>query len=209
MRQAKTQVHSEAELIDEVKSGSRYAFDELYSMYYYSLYISLRRVVRDEDIIAEVVQDTFVKIWEKRSKLDSGKSFRAYLARVSRNLMVDFFRKIKRHQVVVSNLALFATEVSEETMESSMSVDEEKLLMEAIDQLPPQRKRIFLLCKIDGLSYDQVGQQLGISVSTISDHIVKATKMIKNQLHRDYPSALIFFVPAWYITVHQILQQII
>ncbi|MEJ7679292.1 MAG: sigma-70 family RNA polymerase sigma factor [Segetibacter sp.] len=60
------------------------------------------------------------------------------------------------------------------------------ILQKAINSLPPQRRRIFKLCKIDGQSYDQVSEQLKISTSTISDHIVKANHCIRNYLWENY-----------------------
>ena len=64
-----------------------------------------------------------------------------------------------------------------------MANDEKSVLLEnAISKLPPQRQQVFRLCKLEGKSYRDVSELLGISLSTISDHIVKATKSIRNYL---------------------------
>jgi RNA polymerase sigma-70 factor (ECF subfamily) len=67
----------------------------------------------------------------------------------------------------------------EETLVSKESAG---MLHQAINSLPVKRRRIFMLCKLDGKSYDEVSRQLGISTSTISDHIVKANLFIRSYM---------------------------
>ena len=68
-------------------------------------------------------------------------------------------------------------------LEEFVANDEKSVLLQnAINKLPPQRQQVFRLCKLEGKSYKEVSELLGISLSTISDHIVKATKSIRNDL---------------------------
>lgn len=201
--------YTESELLMDVKLGSRRAFEQLYNLHRLMIYDNLRRLIRDEGIVKEILQDVFLKIWERRTELDPDKSFRAYLFRIARNMVMDYYRKVKREKKLVDNLQVFASEVSDQPMESVISSDEEELLMGAIATLSPQRKRIFMLCKLEGKSYEEVSQILGVSSSTISDHIVKATRTIRHRLICQTKTGCILFVPFLFERVHDALGKII
>lgn len=201
--------YNESELLMDVKLGSRCAFEQLYDLHRLVIYNNLRRLIRDEGIVKEILQDVFMKIWERRTELEPERSFRAYLFRIARNMVMDYYRKVKREKQLVDNLQVFASEVNGEPIESVISRDEEELLMGAIETLSPQRKRIFMLCKLEGKSYDEVTQILGVSSSTISDHIVKATKTIRHQLICQTKTGCILFVPFLFESVHSMLGKII
>ncbi|WP_090556242.1 RNA polymerase sigma factor [Pedobacter hartonius] len=209
MGEIKRTGHTETELLRATKLGSTFAFNELYMLHHRDIYSNLRRLMRDDDTAREVTQDTFLRVWEKRVQLDPDKSFPAYLCRVSRNIMIDFYRKAKRNKQMINNLEHFIKTGNDPLMENITPVDEEALLMNAIEMLPPKRKKIFTLCKLESKSYEQVSALLGISASTISDHIVKATKAIRSQLTDAIKVALILFVPFWLAHVHEILKKII
>jgi len=209
MGELKRTGHTETELLEAMKSGNTLAFNELYMLHHRNIYCNLKRLMRDDHTAKEVTQDTFLRVWEKRVQLDPDKSFPAYLCRVSHNIMIDFYRKAKRNKQMINNLQNFITTGSDPLMESVRPVDEEALLMNAIEMLPPKRKKIFTLCKLESKSYEQVSALLGISSSTISDHIVKATKAIRSQLADGIKVALILFVPFWLAGVHEVLKKII
>lgn len=204
-----TASYSETELLAAIKSGNSYAFNELYRIHHASIYRNLRRLLRDDDVAMEITQDTFLKIWEKRIQLDPDKSLRAYLCRISRNMMIDFYRKAKRNKEMIDNLQIFTTEFSDQHVDTTLYTPEEELLMTAIEMLPPQRKKIFMLCKLESKTYEQVSTLLGISSSTISDHIVKATKAIRNRLVDPAKLVLIMFVPCWVQSIHDLLRKIV
>src|SRR5690606_14417213 len=66
--------------------------------------------------------------------------------------------------------------------EEVFNKEAEAFLQKTISQLPPQRQKIYALCKIEGLSYEQVATKLGISPATVQDHMVKANRFIKGRL---------------------------
>lgn len=201
--------YTESELLMDVKLGSRTAFEQLYNLHRLVIYDNLRRLIRDEGVVKEILQDVFLKIWERRKELEADMYFRAYLFRIARNMVIDYYRKVKREKKLVDNLQVFASEVSDQPMESVISSDEEDLLMGAIATLSPQRKRIFMLCKLEGKSYEEVSQILGVSSSTISDHIVKATRTIRDRLICQAKTGCILFVPFLFERVHEVLGKII
>jgi len=200
---------NDAELLAQVKKGSKSAFAMIYKQYKTKVYWKIKSKINDAAIAEELMQDVFIKVWEKRADLDPEKSFIAYLFCIANSRIIDFCRKEKRDQQVMGNLQRIGTEVFEEPMESDLSKNEGELLIQAIEKLSPQRKRIFILCKLDGKSYEEVSKMLGVSASTISDHIVKATKTLKKELIHMNTLACILFVPFLFCSVKELLEKII
>lgn len=184
-------------LASRLKTGDREAFTELYAAYSKRLYLNLVKLVKSESIAEEILQDIFVIIWEKRYEIDIRLSFQSYLFRIGENKVTDFFRKARRDKNLFAQVKRIASEQYSHIEEELLSRENSEFLKKAIDTLPPQRKQIFELCKLHGKSYNEVSILLGISTSTINDHIVKATKSIREFLccnMRYSPSLLLFMV---------------
>jgi RNA polymerase sigma-70 factor (ECF subfamily) len=108
--------------------------------------------------------------------------------------MYDFLRQSIRDQKRRDYLLIAASEKYTHIEEGLLSKENMNIILAAIESLPPQRKQVFKLCKIEGLSYEEVSVRLGISTSTISDHIVKATRSLRNQMQNDFQLSLGIFV---------------
>ena len=121
-----------------------------------------------------------MKLWEYRKSIDPEKSIRSFLFKIAENKAYDFFRRAARDKERESELIALAT--TEYTIIEELKSDEDNLAMlqKAINGLPPQRQQVFRLCKLEGKTYKEVSDLLGISVSTISDHIVKGTKGVRD-----------------------------
>lgn len=178
MRSREFSTEREIILLQELSAGNQHAFETLYNHYSPKIYLNLKKLTKDEEIAKELLQDLFLKIWDKRSDLDPAKSFRSYLFKIAENMVMDFFRKAKRDKKLLDKLIDITADFGPDMEEILISKENEELLQQAIDALPPQRKKVFVLCKLEGKSYEEVSKLLGISTSTISDHIVKATKSI-------------------------------
>jgi len=165
----------------ELLDGSEYAFEMIYRLYSPRLFGKLLRLVKSDSHAQEILQDVFLKLWRYRKSIDPEKSFRSFLFKIAENTVYDFFRKAAREKNVESRLVSLSTvDYKADNFEELMSDDENLTVLEkAIASLPPQRQQVFTLCKLEGKSYKEVSELLGISVSTISDHIVKATKFIR------------------------------
>ncbi|WP_281169855.1 RNA polymerase sigma factor [Olivibacter sitiensis] len=163
-------------------SGNLHAFDLLYNRYSLHIYRVLLKMVRDESIADELLQDVFVKIWDKRSKIDTNMPLGPFLYRVTERLVCDFYRKLSRESRLKKGLVETITLYDRNTEEDLQYKETLGNLNLAIEQLPLQQRLVFKLCKLEGKSYLEVSEELGISISTINGHIVKSTKSIKNFL---------------------------
>jgi RNA polymerase sigma-70 factor (family 1) len=175
--------YCEESLISKIINGNPIAFKRVYERHSRKLFYSILRLVKSEELAEELMQEVFVKIWENRTILNPDLSFKAYLFKVAENHVLDFFRKVAREKNLREKLISLAIHSHNRTEDHLLYQEYELLANRAIELLPPQRKRIFQMCRLEGLSYDKVGEGLDISKSTVSDHMVKAIKFIKEYLH--------------------------
>ena len=184
----------EKEILLQLLDGNELAFEKIYKLYSPRLFGNLLKLVKSEPQAQEILQDVFLKIWESRKSIDIDKSFRSFLFKISENKVYDFFRKVARDKNMESQLIALSS-ANYTIIEEFKSGDENLIVLQrAIELLPPQRQQVFRLCKLEGKSYKEVSELLGISVSTISDHIVKGTKSIREYFDKNNSTLVAFIV---------------
>ncbi|EDM38028.1 RNA polymerase ECF-type sigma factor [Pedobacter sp. BAL39] len=181
----------ESKLLGHLASGDQHAFTTLYRNYSSRLFAKINHLVNDDEIAKELLQDVFMKLWSQREKLDPTKSIKSFLFTIAVNLVYDHFRKLAKDKKYARSILQTAVDYYSHTEEEMHSKESLQLIRQAIDQLPPQRRQIFLMCKIDGKSYEQVANQLSISPSTVRDHIVKGNKIVRDYLLKN-PDLIVY-----------------
>jgi RNA polymerase sigma-70 factor (ECF subfamily) len=167
-------------LIESIRKGDASAFNEIYSYYFPNVYSFSYKFLKSKELAQECTQLTFIKIWEGRDQLNSDLSFRSYLFTICKNCILKVIEKAARENKFKELIVREYGKVSME--ETSNTEDLDKIARQALEQLPPQRKIIFQLCKIEGHTYQEVALRLGISIGTVRDHMFKATKTIRRYL---------------------------
>ncbi|WP_285010934.1 RNA polymerase sigma factor [Pedobacter faecalis] len=175
----------EKELLIRLKAGDKQAFESLYHRYKHRIAANLLRLLKSEELAEEILQDMFVRLWDRRSSINPEQSFRSYLFRVAENKVMDYYRRMARDKRMREKLTAAVSELYSHIEEDIFSKENSRLLQEAIDQLPPQRKQVFILCKMEGKSYKEVAELLSISPSTINDHLYKANLFLKAYFRSD------------------------
>lgn len=172
----------DSELLQQLRAGDHSAFEELYNRHSKKLYWKLKRMVKDPQEADELLQNLFVKVWEKREKIIVQQSFEAYLYRVAQHMAVDYFRKLERESRLQETVSKASPTVEESTEIQLMAKETQQLLDEAIAKLPEQRRRAFVLCKIEGKSYLEAAEIMQISPNTVHNHLVKGIQTVKQHL---------------------------
>jgi RNA polymerase sigma-70 factor (ECF subfamily) len=167
-------------LVLAISKGDQKAFQKLFEKYHERLYFSAVKILKSPDLSKEVVQDVFLKIWNYREKLNADLSFAAFLFKVSNNLILNILKRASLENSIKKQILYHAPKSFNSTEDVIMSQEYERILSEAVTHLPPQRKLVFELCKNEGKTYEEVAITLGISKGTVKDHIVKASRAIKN-----------------------------
>lgn len=131
----------------------------------------------------DITQDVFLKIWENRKRLAKVKCMDAYLYTMCKNRSATIRASLLREHQALLNLAYEYQDLPAEAADELAAEQRSKWLSIAIRQLPPQRRRIFRLCKMEGKTHRQAALELNVSPGTINDHIVKATRAIRKFLY--------------------------
>ncbi len=187
----------EKQLVGELIGGSEPAFTTLYYRYAYRLHVHLLRLSKSEEVSEEILQDVFMKVWEYREQLDPEKSFRSFLYKIAENKVYDYFRKKVRERQLADHVRSTATESDPDTDAGVCYQESLQLAQRAIDQLPPVRKRVFMLCKMEGKSYDEISTLMGVSTATVNDHMVKANRSLRNFLGKNKDTVLAW--ASWFL----------
>ena len=186
---------NEKRLLTELKNGSFQAFERLYNMYSGKLYNFIMRLSSGNQYMAEeVVQSTFIRIWEVREKVDTNASFISFLCTIAKNLLMNMYQRQTVEYVYNEYLKNTGVDRDSQTEESI----DLRFLNEYIDslaeELPAQRKKIFILSKRQNYTNKEIAEMMGISESTVATQLSLAVKFMREQLMKHYDKivALLF-----------------
>jgi RNA polymerase sigma factor (sigma-70 family) len=188
-------LHNEKELLRQVSHGDREAFRILYTACYPHVqrYISLFEPAGKA--LDELTQDVFVRIWEKRVRLTEVESFKAYLFVLTRNVVFNFIRALKLRRKV--------RELDEAVVVGDNELENELLFkqyygmaVEAMNKLPPGRRKVLKMSIDEGLTVDEIAARLGITRSGVKKQLYAATAFVRQYLqeHGEIKLALIIFL---------------
>ena len=136
--------------------------------------------------VQDVVQEIFVKIWEKRNSLTEIDNFPAYLHVITRNLLIN---KLQKKIPVFSQNELTLQGIPEDRHLPHQQLDYRELTVlvsRAIAQLPPRQQQVYCLSREKGLNHQQIAKELGLSYDTVREHMSKALKNIRTSLEKQY-----------------------
>lgn len=168
---------NERKLIIQLKAGDETAFAELYHAYSEVLYSFLVKLGIQKEDLKDVIQLTFVKLWEHRAGLNEELSLQSYLITIAKNDIYNSVKKRlteKKHQVVPE-------EASHQTLEMSEVRD---LLHHILLELPDKRREVFAMSRIEGYSNKEIAKMLNITKSTVENHINHSTKQVRGILKK-------------------------
>jgi len=172
----------EKELLEKVAQGDQRSFNQLFDAYFNVLGAYVLNIVKSIEITEEIVQDVFVKVWLQRSSLTEITNFNNYIFILCRNQTVDQLRKRAKERVLNIELQSFLNQASEHEQLENPSEAYRKLIEDAIDKLPAQARKVYIMSRHDRLKYDEIAKKLDISPETVKKHIQNATYLIKKDV---------------------------
>jgi RNA polymerase sigma-70 factor (ECF subfamily) len=171
------------ELIARTKVSDQEAFKSLFEQYQPVLFRHVLFMTRDEEAAHDIVQETFVRIWQKRSSLKPALSFLAYALRIGGNLARDFARRRRTRKRLDEHVPPPARSERDDPEESlKLSLLGERLTAIVNDQLPERCRKVFLLGRFENLSNQEIADLLGISVRTVEHQMNRALRMLRRSL---------------------------
>lgn len=152
------------------------AFETYYKDYFKEFFLASYKYVKDSALAQEIVNDVFLKIWEDAGKITIESSLKSYLYRAIINRSINALNKQKRESQNLKELTL--TQQDHYDLKE-IELNELKVqLYKAIEALPDQCKKVFLMSRFDGLKQQEIADKLGISIKTVKNHITHALKQL-------------------------------
>ncbi len=182
MRVGKESEISDRELVLGLKASDIKAFDELYQRYKIKLYHFAFRIIKSRIETEGIIQEVFMKLWDGRRDLNEEEMFSSWIYRVTYNLTIDKFRKKCNEEDYIEYLKYISTSSSLDTEKVVNHSSLKESIEKAINLLPEQRAKIYRMSRIQGLSNPEIADQLKLSMSTVKNQLVSASKFIKKEL---------------------------
>ncbi|MBT2559845.1 sigma-70 family RNA polymerase sigma factor [Pedobacter sp. ISL-68] len=182
----------EKELLLRLRAGDYSAFEKIYSNHKNKITQRLLRLLKSRYLVEDVLQELFIKLWNTRKGIHVEKPIEAYLYHIATNLVNDYFREISTDKKLAEELWYRISDLYNPFDEISQ-VQSDSELFRSIDKLPEQRKKVFLLCKLEKKSYAEVSRLLQISEAAVNDHITKANRFLRDNYDKAIPFAAVIF----------------
>lgn len=172
----------DSELLLRLQNGDSDSFSAVYDRYAGLIYNRVKRLVHVHEFSEELVQDVFMQLWINRAKIPSDLAIQIILLRYAKSSAINFYRKAVRDIQMKEKIIQSSVEYYDPIEDQINFEESSTVLHAAIAKLPPQRQKIFILCKLEGKSYEEAAALYGVSVGTIKDHMAKAMRSLRQEL---------------------------
>jgi len=188
------------EIITSFANGDKGAFIAVYNHYQQIVFNNVARLIPQTDVVEDVLQEVFLKLWENKHKFQDEYAVASWLFSVSYNQSISHIRKLIRERKYLESMK---TDINfEYDPESEVEIEniKEDILTEAINHLPLRKKQAFELCKLQGKTYAEAAEIMNISSETVKEHITLALKFVHTYTVNRYKkeSAISLFIIGLY-----------
>jgi RNA polymerase sigma-70 factor (ECF subfamily) len=177
-------------LIGKVLEGDTRAFERLVEKYKKRIYYLAYKMTRDHDSADELAQESFVKAYQAMSGFKPGHSFYTWIYRICVNLSINFLKR-ERQSVSAdflrdSGIVIDRSDESSQ-LERMIASEQAAIVKEALNNLPPDQKAVFILKTYDDMSYEQMAEVMDCSIGTVMSRLFRARRKLKRALELAEP----------------------
>ena len=173
----------DSETIKQFKADDMSAFDIIYRKYSKKLYRFAYSIIKDKPDAEGIVHEVFIKVWEKRDRIDEYLSFESYLFTITYNTTISFIRRKVKEKKYIEYLKSMQNSSIQSNIIPEIEYKELKDKSEKIiGLLPLRQKQIYKLNREEGLTYKEIAAKLNISINTVETHMERALKSIRKKL---------------------------
>lgn len=158
------------------------AFETLFLHYYPKVKLFLIGFLKDEESAQDIVQDVFLKLWQRRKELDSLTNFNAFLFRCAKNEMLNYLRKQYIGTLYIEKEIQKEARYNNDPESEYVATELSSLVKSMVEKMPSQRKIIFRMSREEGLSSDEIAQRLNINKRTVENHLSLALRTIRENI---------------------------
>lgn len=182
------------DVIIQLRDGSRRAFSQLFSQCNQKLYFFALGYLKSDREAEEIVQETFIKLWERRIDLNPELSVHAYLFRIAFNFIRKRMIRNMKEDELRHDLAGELADFDDHTANTLNYHFLLEHINQLISQLPPRQKQVLELRKLEGYSLKEIAEMLGLSLKTVEAHLTASLKFLKEKLQSENLDELLLFV---------------
>ena len=178
------------ELAERLRNDDKEAFNDLYWKYHSAIYYNVLKLTRDLFIAEDIVQEVFITLWEKRHSLDAGQEISGWLFVVSYNKSISHLKRKLKESLAQTGLQPTVEDIidtGDDLADTRMGI-----LEKAIEQLSPQKRKVFELCKLQRRTYEEAAEELKISKHTVKEYLSAAVISIREYIKQHPEYSLIF-----------------
>lgn len=176
---------TEEVLLQLASEGHANAFAELHDRYRPLLYRFVYSIVKSSDVTKDICQEVFLRIWEDRGRLPEISTFKSYLLTAGKNLSLNVLKKVLSEEKNLSSFVKTYEQTSSSVDDEWQTIEYQRFIQSVLATLPKQSRRVFELCRQQGLSYEEVAAELGVSRNIIKKHMVRSMKVLKIAVEKD------------------------
>jgi RNA polymerase sigma-70 factor, ECF subfamily len=171
-------------IIRRLRKNETKAYELIFHKYYNVLLSYCIKFIKNREEAKEIVNDTFVKLWENRANIKDVSSLKPYLFQIVHNLSINHLkRSLRRTTIVLESFDLDNVEFAyNEYFPEGDEIME--ILINAISKLPLERRKVFILSRFKDLKYSEIAGKLGISIKTVETQISRSLSFIRNELSK-------------------------
>ena len=183
------------DLASRLRNDDIDAFNTLYWHYHAAVYANALRLIKDPTIAEDIVQDVFVTLWGKRHAIDPEQDIEGWLFVVSHHKTIDQLKR-KLKQALVQKKLSISSEDQSIIVNTDLKEEQLTAIEQAMDQLSPQKRKVFELCKVQGRTYQKAAEELHISKYTVKEYLSEAIVSIKKYIgeHPRQTGIVIYFL---------------
>ena len=175
-------MNDELELFRKIAGGDELAFEQVFHRYTPKLLSFIKKITRNDSLSAELIQETFMRLWMKREQLKDIENPSAWIYRIASNLSLNYLQKQSNRKQLLYKMAPVENAASPEDLIDVKELNQ--IIKEAIDHLPERRQEVYRLSREAGLSHQQIADKLNISVNTVKNQIVTSLKFIQQSINK-------------------------
>ena len=178
--------------VRRLQKGDLYSFDLVYQRYSQRLYGFAFSILKNHEDAKEIVQETFLRLWNSKDQLKNDQSLKSYLFKISYNISIDLIRLRLKNEKYVEYLKIH---FSEDAADADNLADYNELndtIQKIISEFPEQRQKVFRMSREKGLSHAEIADQLGITTKTVENHINLALKTVRKKISSGSIGTLLF-----------------
>jgi RNA polymerase sigma-70 factor (ECF subfamily) len=170
-------------LLEKAGAGDRQAFKDIVRLHQQKVFLLAYSILKNREDALDVVQETFMRLYQKLDAYEKGRNFQAWLLQIAKNLSIDYYRKHHGRRDLetdqrIEDLPLRAADYRSNPESSELG----RVLARSLERLGERQRLIFVMKHFNGLEYREIAQVLGISVGTVKSLHFKAVRNLKNWL---------------------------